>query len=183
MYYSLVSVQHQTSLFRACRNCRTKLFKPSVTVNGVAATLSRNALTDVWTGSAVITLTGEAPYTVTATHSEGATDTATVTIEAAPVISQLEFSGAYSQGVDQTEHAQGQTVSLTIASDTPFTELEIVDDAGTATEALNLSFAATTTKTVTVTVADRGSYGTGAPIIVPAKARIKSANGDMGRLF
>ena len=158
-------------------------FKPTVTVNDVEATLTRNALTDVWTGTAAITLTGSSPHTVTATHSEGATDAATVTIEAAPVISQLEFSGAYSQGVDQTEHAQGQTVSLTIASDTPFTELEIVDDAGTATEALSLSFAATTTKTVTVTVADRGSYGTGAPIIVPAKARIKSANGTWGDYF
>ena len=82
-----------------------------------------------------------------------------------------------------TEHAQGQTVSLTITSDTLFTELEVVDDAGTATEALSLSFAATTTKTVTVTVADRGSYGTGAPIIVPAKARIKSENGTWGNYF
>ena len=74
----------------------------------------------------------------------------------------MQFSGAY-PNVGQTEHAQGQTLSLTITSDTQFTELEIVDDVGTATEALNLSFAATTTKTVTVTVADRGSYGTGAP--------------------
>ncbi|HMU87588.1 MAG TPA: hypothetical protein PKC11_08175, partial [Agitococcus sp.] len=157
-------------------------FKPSVTVNGVAATLSRNALTDVWTGSAAITLTGEAPYTVTATHSEGATDTAIVNMEALPVVTNMQFSGAY-PNVGQTEHAQGQTLSLTITSDTQFTELEIVDDVGTATEALSLSFAATTTKTVTVTVADRGSYGTGAPIIVPAKARIKSANGTWGNYF
>ena len=157
-------------------------FKPSVTVNGVAATLSRNALTDVWTGSAVITLTGEAPYTVTATHSEGATDTAIVNMEALPVVTNMQFSGAY-PAIGQTEHAQGQTLSLTITSDTQFTELEIVDDAGTATEALNLSFAATTTKTVTVTVADRGSYGTGAPIIVPAKVRIKSENGTWGNYF
>lgn len=157
-------------------------FKPSVTVNGVAATLSRNALTDVWTGSAAITLTGEAPYTVTATHSEGATDTAIVNMEALPVVTNMQFSGAY-PAIGQTEHAQGQTLSLTITSDTQFTELEFVDDAGTATEALSLSFAATTTKTVTVTVADRGSYGTGAPIIVPAKARIKSANGTWGNYF
>lgn len=157
-------------------------FKPSVTVNGVAATLSRNALTDVWTGSAVITLTGEAPYTVTATHSEGATDTTNVEMEALPVIANMQFSGAY-PAIGQTEHAQGQTVSLTITSDTLFTELEIVDDTGTATKALSLSFAATTTKTATVTVADRGSYGTGAPIIVPAKARIKSENGTWGNYF
>ena len=77
-------------------------FKPTVDVNGTQAVLTRNALTDVWTGTAAITLTGSSPYTVTATHGQGATDAATVTIEAAPVINQLEFSGAYSQGVDQT---------------------------------------------------------------------------------
>lgn len=159
-------------------------FKPTVDVNGTQAVLTRNALTDVWTGTAAITLTGSSPYTVTATHGQGAIDTATVTYESSPIINSMTFSGAYPNAINgQTEHAQGQTVSLTITSDTPFTELEVVDDAGTATEALSLSFAATTTKTVTVTVADRGSYGTGAPIIVPAKARIKSANGTWGDYF
>ena len=61
-------------------------FKPVVDINGTAATLTRNTLTDVWQGTAAITLTGASPYTVTATHSDGATDTATVTIEAAPEI-------------------------------------------------------------------------------------------------
>ena len=159
-------------------------FKPTVDVNGTQAVLTRNALTDVWTGTAAITLTGSSPYTVTATHGQGAIDTATVTYESSPIINSMTFSGAYPNAINgQTEHAQGQTVSLTITSDTPFTELEVVDDAGTATEALSLSFAATTTKTVTVTVADRGSYGTGAPIIVPAKARIKSENGTWGNYF
>ena len=59
-------------------------FKPTVDVNGTQAVLTRNALTDVWTGTAAITLTGSSPYTVTATHGQGATDAATVTIEAAP---------------------------------------------------------------------------------------------------
>lgn len=159
-------------------------FKPTVDVNGTQAVLTRNALTDVWTGTAAITLTGSSPYTVTATHGQGAIDTATVTYESSPIINSMTFSGAYPNAINgQTEHAQGQTVSLTITSDTPFTELEVVDDAGTATEALSLSFEATTTKTVTVTVADRGSYGTGAPIIVPAKARIKSENGTWGDYF
>ena len=38
------------------------------------------------------------PHTVTATHSEGSKQMPLLLqIEAAPVISQLEFSGAYSQ--------------------------------------------------------------------------------------
>ncbi len=159
-------------------------FKPTVDVNGTQAVLTRNALTDVWTGTAAITLTGSSPYTVTATHGQGAIDTATVTYESSPIINSMTFSGAYPNAINgQTEHAQGQTVSLTITSDTPFTELEVVDDAGTATEALSLSFAATTTKTVTVTVADRGSYGTGAPLILPAKARIRNLNGTWSNVF
>ena len=119
-------------------------FKPTVDVNGTQAVLTRNALTDVWTGTAAITLTGSSPYTVTATHGQGATDAATVTIEAAPVINQLEFSGAYSQGVDQTEHAAGQTLSLTVSSLTPFVELEVIADGTTATQAVSQTFAATT---------------------------------------
>ena len=148
-------------------------FKPTVTVNDVEATLTRNALTDVWTGTAAITLTGSSPHTVTATHSEGATDAATVTIEAAPVISQLEFSGAYSQGVDQTEHAAGQTLSLTVSSLTPFVALEVIADGTTATQAVSQTFAATTSKTLTVTVANQGNT----PTTYPAKVRIRNANG------
>lgn len=157
-------------------------FKPTVTVNGIAATLTRNANTDVWVGSAAITLTGTSPYTVTAVHGDGATDSATVTEEIPPEITGLTFSGAY-PAVGQTEHAQGQTLSLNIVSDVDFIELEVIDDSGTATEYLNSTFAATTSKTVTVTVADRGSYGTGAPAILPAKARIRSVNGTWGDYF
>ena len=53
-------------------------FKPTVDVNGTQAVLTRNALTDVWTGTAAITLTGSSPYMVTATHGQGAIDTAEV---------------------------------------------------------------------------------------------------------
>ena len=148
-------------------------FKPTVDVNGTQAVLTRNALTDVWTGTAAITLTGSSPYTVTATHGQGATDAATVTIEAAPVINQLEFSGAYSQGVDQTEHAAGQTLSLTVSSLTPFVELEVIADGTTATQAVSQTFAATTSKTLTVTVANQGNT----PTAYPAKVRIRNANG------
>ena len=155
-------------------------FKPTVTVNGIAATLVRNALTDVWQGSAAITLTNS---TVTALHNDGATDTATVTIEAAPVISALTFSGAYPNAL-QTEHAQGQTLSLTIVSNIAFTELQVIDDnvsvVKSATEALSTTFSATTSKTITVTVADRGNI---APQVLPAKVRIKSVNGTWSTIY
>ena len=148
-------------------------FKPTVDVNGTQAVLTRNALTDVWTGTAAITLTGSSPYMVTATHGQGAIDTAEVTIEAAPVINQLEFSGAYSQGIGQTEHATGQTLDLTISSATQFVGLEVIDDSGSATQSVSQTFTAVTSKTITVTTANRGNT----PTAYPAKVRIRNANG------
>jgi len=146
------------------------VFKPVVNVNGVQATLTRNANTDVWVGTAAITLVGT---TVTATHNAGAIDTATVTIEAAPVISSLVFDNEYSQGVGQTEHAANQTLDLVISSATPFVALEVIDDSSTATLAYTETFAATTNKTIQVTAANRGNT----PTDYPAKVRIRNANG------
>ena len=148
-------------------------FKPSVSVNGTAATLTRNSTTDVWQGTAAITLIGSSPHTVLATHVDGATDSAIITIEAAPVIDSIVFSGAYSQGIGQTEHAAGQTLSLTITSSTPFVEYEIIGDGTTAIAASSATFAAATSKTVSVTVANHGNT----PTAYPAKARIRNANG------
>ena len=160
-------------------------FKPVVDINGTAATLTRNTLTDVWQGTAAITLTGASPYTVTATHSDGATDTATVTIEAAPVVSSVLFSNAYSQGAGQTEHAAGQTLDLTITSPTLFDAVEVIYTNGlTATTAVGITeIADTLAHTLEVTVADQGSYGTGAPLILPAKARIRNLNGTWSNVF
>jgi len=161
-------------------------FKPSVTVNGVAATLSRNALTDVWTGSAAITLTGASPYTVTATHSNGAIDTATVTYESSPIINSMTFSGAYPNAINgQTEHAAGQKLDLTITSPTLFDAVEVIYSNGlTATTAIAVTeIDDTLTHTLEVTVADQGSYGTGAPLILPAKARIRNLNGTWSNVF
>lgn len=148
-------------------------FKPSVLVNGVAATLSRNALTDVWQGSAAITLSGSSPHTVTAVHGDGAVDTAVVTIESAPVVASVLFSAAYSQGAGQTEHAAGQTLTLTVTSATPFVELDVIGDGTTAVVASNTTFAATTSKSLTVTIANHGNT----PTAYPAKVRVRNANG------
>ena len=148
-------------------------FKPIIDVNGTQATLSRNALTDVWEGTAAIVLSGASPYTVTATHSEGVTDSAQVNTEDAPIISSLVFSNAYSQGVGQTQHAAGQTLSLTVASATPFVELQVIDDGTSATLATSQTFTATTSKTLTVTTANRGNT----PTAYPAKVRIRNING------
>jgi hypothetical protein len=159
------------------------VFKPVVNVNGVQATLTRNAGTDVWVGTAAITLVGT---TVTATHNAGAIDTATVTIEAAPVINSMTFSKAYPNAINgQTEHAAGQKLDLTITSPTLFDAVEVIYSNGlTATTAIAVTeIDDTLTHTLEVTVADQGSYGTGAPLILPAKARIRNLNGTWSNVF
>lgn len=161
-------------------------FKPTVDVNGTQAVLTRNAGTDVWIGNAEITLTGASPYTVTATHGQGAVDTATVTIEAAPIINSMTFSRAYPNAINgQTEHAAGQKLDLTITSPTLFDAVEVIYGNGlTATTAIPVTeIDDTLTHTLEVTVADQGSYGTGAPLILPAKARIRNLNGTWSNVF
>lgn len=161
-------------------------FKPIVMVNDVEATLTRNALTDVWQGTADITLGGPSPCTVTAAHDDGGVYAAIVTIEAAPIINSMTFSGAYPNSLNgQTEHAAGQKLDLTITSPTLFDAVEVIYSNGlTATTAIAVTeIADTLAHTLEVTVADQGSYGTGAPLILPAKARIRNLNGTWSNVF
>jgi hypothetical protein len=161
-------------------------FKPTVLVNSVAVTLTRNTNTDVWVGSVDLVLSGSGPYTITAVHGDGATDTATIAYESSPIINSMTFSGAYPNALDgQTEHAAGQTLDLTITSPTLFDAVEVIYSNGlTATTAIAVTeIADTLTHTLEVTVADQGSYGTGAPLILPAKARIRNLNGTWSNVF
>jgi hypothetical protein len=161
-------------------------FKPTVLVNSVAVTLTRNTNTDVWVGSVDLVLSGSGPYTITAVHGDGATDTATIAYESSPIINSMTFSKAYPNAINgQTEHAAGQTLDLTITSPTLFDAVEVIYSNGlTATTAIAVTeIANTLTHTLEVTVADQGSYGTGAPLILPAKARIRNLNGTWSNVF
>ncbi len=98
----------------------------------------------------------------------------------------MTFSGAYPNALDgQTEHAAGQTLDLTITSPTLFDAVEVIYTNGlTATTAIGITeIDDTLTHTLEVTVADQGSYGTGAPLILPAKARIRNLNGTWSDVF
>lgn len=145
-------------------------YRPTVTVNGTAVSnLTRVGTTDTWTGYADITLSGSV---ITVVHSDGATDTMSVTQEATPVIDGMVMAGAY-PNVGQYEHAAGQTLSLTVTSSTPFVALDLISSGSSAAVAQSTTFAATVSKTVTFTVANRGNTPTSYPVI----ARIQNANG------
>lgn len=150
------------------------MFKPSVTANGSPVTLSRvSLLSDLWRGTVGITLSGSPPYTVTAIHSEGIQDICTVEAEDTPTVTNAYFSGAYSQGAGQTKHAQGQTLSLTVESPVLFQAIDIVNASGNALTSGITSFTAATSKTITVSVADRGNVDQ----VLPAIIRIQNTNG------
>lgn len=145
-------------------------YRPTVTVNGTAVSnLIRVGNTDTWTGYADITLSGSI---VTVVHSDGAVDTMSVSQEATPVITDMVIAGAY-PNVGQYEHAAGQTLSLTVTSSTPFVALDLVNSGSSAAVAQSTTFAATVSKTITFTVANRGNTPTSCPVI----ARVQNTNG------
>ena len=161
-------------------------FKPTVLVNSTTVPLTRNTNTDVWVGNVDLVLAGSSPYTITAVHGDGATDTATVTYESSPIINSMTFSRAYPNAINgQTEHAAGQKLDLTITSPTLFDAVEVIYTNGlTATTAIGITeISSTLSHTLEVTVADQCSYGTGAPLILPAKARIRNLNGTWSNVF
>ena len=149
-------------------------FKPSVDVNGVSAVLVRNAATDVWTGVAVVNLVGPGPHTITATHSDGAIDTAVVNLETPPVVTSVVFSGTYSAPA-QTQHASGQVVQLIVDADSDFVEMEVT---GGAVVPSTQTFTATQSKTIDVVVANQGLATTTQAAIV----RVRNANGTWSAL-
>lgn len=149
-------------------------FKPTVTVNGIPATLTRNALTDVWEGYATLTLGGSGTYTLTAVHSDGPTATAEVTVVAPPVVTGATISGMYLDGPGQTEHAAGQSVNVDIIADSVFDTVEIMTDPATAVVGVSeIPVTADTTATIPATIADRGNTTVARYISV----RVRNLNG------
>lgn len=145
--------------------------KPSVSVNGNAVTnLVVAEARSLWEGYYDLTITGDT--TVTVTHLEGATSSCSVVYEAPPVVNSAVFLGSY-PNVGQIEYAAGQTVQVQVGSTNPFVEIEFENSAGTATTAYTETFASTTSKTVTLTIADRGDVTQN----LPAKVRIRNATG------
>lgn len=150
---------------------------PVVAVNGNPVTnLQVAEARSLWQGYYDLNISGDT--TVTITHGEGASSICEVVYEAPPVVSTAVFLGTY-PNVGQTQYAAGQTVQVQVGSVTPFLEIEFEDSVGTATTAYSETFAPTTSKTVTVTIADRGDVTQN----LPAKVRIRNATGTWSNWF
>jgi len=155
-----------------------------VRVNGQNVTLTQHTTENLWTGTVAISLmdlvTGEDDfphYVITAEHSEGAIDTAKVYPEPAPVVATATFVGNYPLSPTQTSYSAGRSISVTVTSEDPFVQVEIVNDAGNACATqISTVFAPTTTKTISaLTASGVGSRG--------VRLRIKNATGTWSNVF
>jgi hypothetical protein len=146
--------------------------RPSVTVNGTAvgnwnydAYESDNRV--LFRGYADLSpLVGE---TVTATHEDGATDSCTVTEDAAPVISSVSFTGTYPGS--QIEYKAVDTVGMTVTADIAFDQVE-VENSGACDYQLVTGFSSTT-HAWTANIADRGDTR----VSYPARVRVRKPSG------
>lgn len=148
----------------------TTNYKPTVTVNGQNVTLSAASDKPTFTGTINIDLNGGT--SIGAVHEDGASSSVTVTADAGPEIQTLEFTGDYPG--TQTELKAGDTYSLRVVSDTPMTRIEVYNEEACQAETFN--FSAVTEKTVTVTIADRGTTTQS----LRARARAMNSNGSYG---
>ena len=155
-----------------------------VRVNGQNVTLTQHTTENLWTGTVTISLmglvTGEDDfphYVVTAEHSEGSIDTAKVYTEPAPVVATATFVGNYPLSPAQTSYSAGRSISVTVTSEDPFVQVEVVNDAENACSYyLSPTFASTTEKTINVTTAS----GVGSRDV---KVRIKNPTGTWSDVF
>jgi hypothetical protein len=124
---------------------------PEVTVNDSPVTLTGDNSTPLFTGTINIDL--NSANSITVIHEDGAEHTVDITYEDTPVISSVEFIGDYPG--TQTELKAGDTFSLRIQSTTNFTQIYVYDY-GACVEQTE-TFTATNDKTITATIADRGT--------------------------
>lgn len=149
-------------------------FKPLVTINGYSTTVSRIGSTDTWLCYADIVVSGSSPYTITALHAEGGSDTASMEVVAAPVVINIFLTDTYpSSSSGQVEHAAGQTVTLNVQSDQDFNAIEISSDTSNALVAGVYSVSLGASASIVVPVADRGI----STVTKSVTLRVKNANG------
>lgn len=148
-------------------------FKPLVRVQGELVNLTQDEDQNVWLGSIAIDLKGAT--NIVANHVDGATDTCLIQTDSLPTISTAQFIGDYPSG--QTELKEGDTFDFRVESASPFTAIE-VDNYG-ASKSQTESFTATTTKTISLAIADRGN----STVSFGVRVRITNENGTKSDWF
>lgn len=133
-----------------------KASAPKVTVGATAAILSPHISGAFYTGTVAVTVGGSGSLTATLTTPDGAAgafDTIMLTYAAPPVISALAFTGGYPGA--QTELKAGDTFQVAGTTNVPAVGVIVSNFEAGITQ--SISFASTTSFTVTITIADRGT--------------------------
>jgi len=148
-------------------------YKPEVLVKGLPVNLTQDEDQSIWMGNIDIDL--EDDVEVTALHEDGATHSVSIQRDLGPKITSALFSGGYP--AEQTELKAGDKFQLTVESDAEMVRIE-VEDFGAA-EAGVYDFAATPSKVIELTIADRGDISKSLGV----RIRAMNANGSFGDPF
>lgn len=127
-------------------------YEPTITIGGVSATMIESSDKPMWTGTSSIELTDTITQEVSAIHIEGASDKCEATLETAPEILSVSFTGSYPGS--QTELKENDKIQIAVTTDKPMVKL-YVDGFG-ACKQEEFTFSSTTTQTISATIDDSG---------------------------
>jgi hypothetical protein len=147
---------------------------PKVLINGTAGTLTLSADGGHYSGNVAITAPGGAfaVRVLLPNDAPGFTDSFTITIDAPPIITALAFSGSYPGS--QTELKAGDTYTVSGTTNKPVDAVQVSDfGAGTSQ---TITFGSTTSFSVSITIADRGTT----PQSLAARMAARDLNGAWG---
>jgi len=175
--YAITSCTSGTSAIRVhvLATTGSLTLKPVITVNGTEVTnLAAAEARSLWEGYVDLTISGD--VVVTVLHSEGASNTCSVTYEAPPEVSLATFVDTY-PAAGQTQYAAADTVHIRVTSLTPFKAIQARSGAGYATDSqTSTTFDATTDTSYGFAVSNLGNTTQS----LPASVRIRNVNGTWG---
>lgn len=152
-------------------------FKPVITVNGIAATMTKQADAPMWDGTVAVEVTAEgSALNLVALHEDGARATAVGLIDTAPEMLTAVFTGTY-PGV-QTELKAGDTMSIAFTVNEDVTGYEIADTGAFVAKTGTLTAGKTHTLNGLV-IANRGTTSTAQGI----RMRVSKASGAWSEWF
>lgn len=153
-----------------------KSSSPNVTVGGVTAVLPPHASGGYYLGTVAVTGSGAiTAQLVTPNGDLGAIDTVQANLVPAPTILTLAFTGSYPGA--QTELKAGDTFQVTGTTNVPAVGVQV--SAFGAGIAQSISFASSTSFTVTITIADQGNT----PQALIARMSAVDSNAAVGPTF
>lgn len=149
-------------------------YKPNIMLGGRNVIITEEPTNrGVWTGSVDVLLPNDG--VLLATHEDGATDTTNILFLTPPRIISAEFVNGYPGS--QTELKEDDVYDVLVVSESPMSGISVQNQG--ASKAETFSFAETTSKIITVRIADRGDVSALLPVIL----RASNSSGALGDFY